>query len=279
MKSFFNLIFLLLLFDSSAQNLIPNPSFEDTTECPWTFEGISYGLAINWFAPTTGSSDLIHQCSAPILESYMGFQSPNSGEAYAGIICYNEPELNREYISAKLLSQLEAGLLYYFQMAVSLADSTIYASTIGVYFGPDSLDVQTVINLNFIPQIETSTTIIDKDEWICMVGSFIATGNEKYITIGNFRDDANSNTLFIGGGGVQVPTNSSTAYYYIDDVYLATIPGAPCSHTNEVIENLHNEKQLYKIIDLMGKESDDITNTILIYIYDDGTTKKVFRVE
>lgn len=38
------------------------------------------------------------------------------------------------------------------------------------------------------------------------------------------------------------------------------------------------EKQRMKIVNLMGKETEDTSNTLLIYIYSDGTTKKVFRV-
>lgn len=38
-------------------------------------------------------------------------------------------------------------------------------------------------------------------------------------------------------------------------------------------------KNLIKIVDLMGRESEDKPNTTLIYIYSDGTTEKVFRIE
>lgn len=38
-------------------------------------------------------------------------------------------------------------------------------------------------------------------------------------------------------------------------------------------------KTLLKIIDITGRETEDIPNTLLIYIYDDGTAKKVFRIE
>lgn len=38
-------------------------------------------------------------------------------------------------------------------------------------------------------------------------------------------------------------------------------------------------KKLVQVIDLIGRETEDKPNTLLIYIYDDGTTEKVFRVE
>jgi bacillopeptidase F (M6 metalloprotease family) len=44
-------------------------------------------------------------------------------------------------------------------------------------------------------------------------------------------------------------------------------------------ELLHLNKTLIKIVDVMGRETEDTPNTTLIYMYSDGTTKKVFRVE
>jgi PKD repeat protein len=38
-------------------------------------------------------------------------------------------------------------------------------------------------------------------------------------------------------------------------------------------------KELIKITDLMGRETEDVPNTPLIYIYSDGTTEKIFRME
>jgi hypothetical protein len=39
------------------------------------------------------------------------------------------------------------------------------------------------------------------------------------------------------------------------------------------------QKQLIRIVDTMGRETKDRTNTLLIYVYSDGTTEKVFRAE
>lgn len=39
------------------------------------------------------------------------------------------------------------------------------------------------------------------------------------------------------------------------------------------------EKELIKIVDLMGRETELKSNTILINVYSDGTTEKVYRVE
>jgi hypothetical protein len=49
--------------------------------------------------------------------------------------------------------------------------------------------------------------------------------------------------------------------------------------TEGLFELNGTEKELVHIIDVMGKETEGKPNTLLIYIYSDGTTEKVFRVE
>jgi hypothetical protein len=47
----------------------------------------------------------------------------------------------------------------------------------------------------------------------------------------------------------------------------------------EIEESTSSKKEVTKIIDLTGRESEDEPNRILIYVYSDGTTEKRFRVE
>ena len=42
---------------------------------------------------------------------------------------------------------------------------------------------------------------------------------------------------------------------------------------------LQMDKELIKIVDLLGRESENLPNTPLLHIFSDGTTAKVFRVE
>lgn len=42
---------------------------------------------------------------------------------------------------------------------------------------------------------------------------------------------------------------------------------------------LDQKKKVEKIIDLSGKETEDQPNELLVYIYADGTTRKVFKTE
>ena len=67
----------------------------------------------------------------------------------------------------------------------------------------------------------------------------------------------------------QNPSNPNNPYQYVTS-----------GNCTVGIEELSNTpKQLLKIVDLMGRETPYKPNTVLIYVYDDGTTEKVFKME
>ena len=54
----------------------------------------------------------------------------------------------------------------------------------------------------------------------------------------------------------------------------------PCSTSSASLEVLHKSpKTLVQILDLMGRETTFKPNVPLIYLYDDGSTEKVFVTE
>lgn len=52
-----------------------------------------------------------------------------------------------------------------------------------------------------------------------------------------------------------------------------------CTNSSSLEEFDNSQKQLVKIMDLMGRETEFKTNTTLIYIYSDGSIEKVFEVK
>ncbi|GMV77992.1 MAG: hypothetical protein AMXMBFR79_11250 [Chitinophagaceae bacterium] len=58
--------------------------------------------------------------------------------------------------------------------------------------------------------------ITDTLNWVKISGVYTAQGGEEYITIGNFKDDANTTTVQVNSG---VGTSNKSGYY-IDDIYL-----------------------------------------------------------
>jgi OOP family OmpA-OmpF porin len=170
------LIFLVSISHfSTAQNLVPNGSFEPRTGCPNDFNQLNY--LNNWVQPTRASTDYFHSCApnygyCNILNNYFGNQLAQDGMAYIGLYTFTPLERvsanYREYIQVRLKSSLKKGHFYDFKMYFSLADSCkIYSPNIGVLFTEDRVEDYTAgfdssgySNLPFIPQIENTTELI-----------------------------------------------------------------------------------------------------------------------
>ena len=102
----------------------------------------------------------------------------------------------------------------------------------------------------------------------------------------NLKNGNNSNML------VTVYTNTNLTCIEVDDVsysnanwtavdsqtYFSTNCNNDCSNTSSINE-LTTSKNLIQILDMMGRETLFKPNTPLIYVYDDGSTEKVFSVE
>jgi len=121
MKKTLYIIVLLNLFQHSSiksQNLIPNPSFETISNCPYGPDLIYY--APPWFQPSinsgnttnSSSSDLFNSCyiftgayaRVGVPSSDFGYQLARTGDGYAGILIYADSMKVREYIEVPLIS-------------------------------------------------------------------------------------------------------------------------------------------------------------------------------
>lgn len=206
---------------SEGQNLVPNPGFEDTSSCPTALDQIE--LAIGWSKPTSGTPDLFHSCNFQVPNNYFGNQSAFSGNAYAGLYTYYPliPD-GREYIQIELSDSLLTGIVYRIEFQVSLSDSSNYSTRIGAFLSDSSINVWGMNPLPFVPYIETtgSDNVSDKQNWIKVTNTFTAMGGEKYLILGNFKNDANAEASFTGNGGMAGNPDYDATYYYIDNISL-----------------------------------------------------------
>ena len=155
-----------------------------------------------------------------------------------GLYVYWSYTLKREFKTSYLLAPLVEGVSYHVEFHVSMMDSAWYASrNIGVYFSeniPPS-DLQGLLALEPQVRYEGTEFLTDKQGWMKVEGSFTAQGGERYLTIGNFDTDEETDTLFVHGGGVS-PSHSevywSLAYYYIDGV--SVIPDSIYLSTRDI---------------------------------------------
>jgi type IX secretion system substrate protein len=268
------IFFLFFIFNVKGQNLVPNGDFEQYSACPTGLSQLD--SALSWFNPFSNtlisSPDYFNQCAgasalAGVPQNSIGYQNARSGFGYAGIHRFYRFLPNyREYIECTLTSPLIAGTCYYFEMYINLANSSIFnASDIGVYLS-DTLvaGVTSPSWLTYIPQINNSAgNMPDTLNWTLVSGYYTASGNESFLTIGNFKDDANTDTMTIYPGN---PVESS--YVFIDDVSLSPCTGIEEQNSNSEIKIYPNPvkdelfingyslsgKTEIKITDILGKE-------------------------
>lgn len=267
-------IFCVYLFcwHVKAQNVVPNYSYESYEHCPG---GAGNFSVLEWYS-VKGSPDYFHQCGGTnvgVPLNLGGGGYAYSGNAYTGVIVWSKLfENGREFFSSKLNTSLISGKKYKVEFYVSAMDSMWYAvKNIGAYFSTDSIEGQMPIDFFFskTPQIKYTGPdyLTDKEGWMKVEGSFYADGGEQFITMGNFDDDDNTDTLFVGGatGGI---LDKRQSYYYIDDVSveLDTMTGLEeydkvkfgiypnPAKESIVIETEFREQTMVKLFDITGRE-------------------------
>ena len=277
--SLYILLALFISFHSSAQNLVPNASFEDTISSPCN--GYSFPALSNWISPSSVSSpDYYHPCNSPLVwgvpDNQTGFQDARTGIAYAGIVTYWEGlSSRREYIENQLTQQLINGTKYYWSFWISRADYLDYASNnIGICLAPNPVTSATNEFIPLAPIGNLYSVVLDSANWTQVCGEYIANGGEEYLVIGNFFDNSQTNIIQVQQG----TSETIGAYYYIDDVYLSIDP-IVCNGNVGIEEPSMPIRQLMKVVDILGRETEDKPNSFLIYIYSDGTTEKVYRFD
>ncbi|MGQ0830008.1 MAG: gliding motility-associated C-terminal domain-containing protein [Bacteroidota bacterium] len=225
-KPFYILLFVFLSIFCKAQvNLVPNPSFELYDICP---NGIGEIYRCKyWNTSTDATPDYFNPCAntvnAGVPSNIFGYEYAHTGNSYAGFVNYAGGVTSmgfsyREYIQCKLLSNLESNTLYKVSFYISQGDSGTYASNnIGVYFSNANFYFSNGgFNLSFLPSCNETEIITKNVGWQIIEFYYLATGNENYITIGNFYNDSLTSSKLIIGGGVD-------PYYYIDDIAVEKI--------------------------------------------------------
>ncbi|MBE7441070.1 MAG: PKD domain-containing protein [Flavobacteriales bacterium] len=228
----FSLLFLLSNFYSYAQNLVLNPSFEQTANgCAGIIPAEGMIDLIDWDnvsnntpADTCSTPDLFSTCNASlgvtgVPSNALGYQCPRTGEKYAGFITYDVTGSYREYLQGKLSTPLQAGQIYCVAMFVSLADGVPFATNnIGVHFANTHQTWNAPCFSPFTPVPLTPqlnyTCVFTDTTWVRLQWDYVAVGGEQYIIIGNFFNNGATTTANTGQPAFPNPFG----YYYVDDV-------------------------------------------------------------
>ncbi len=189
--SFFFFITMMSTFgNSKAQNLIPNPSFEDTVACPYQYGQIDFALGWNSFG---GTPDYLNSCDqtnyVSVPSNSFGIQNARSGKAYAGMLTYEINGTYREYLACQLSQTLEIGQKYFVSYWISLGDKVgfrVATNKQGAKFTTSQYSFNNPIPTNNFSPIYSDSIISDTVNWVQIKGSLIADSAYKYLVIGEF---------------------------------------------------------------------------------------------
>ncbi len=224
---------LVLLFGqvTAQRNLVPNPSFEILSRsCDSLYEltgGAKYWTNIIPGVPKVPNSYATFNkcatticCKVPYLGNNTAYQEAHTGNGfvcfffYYRIISTNKYLNTRDYIQTKLISKLKKETNYYVEFFVNNLDVWRYGvNNIGLHLSDTAITNTDRTVKPLTPQILAygNPIIFDTLRWVKISGIYKANGNEQYLSIGNFKSDAYTDTSAIASGAYG-------AVYNIDDV-------------------------------------------------------------
>jgi hypothetical protein len=223
-----------IITNASAQNLVPNPSFEEYLECPQS-TGELHQQSIDWFS-WQFTPDLFHVCNndglgtAGVPQNGWGNQLPITGDGYAGVYTFQENGVNiREFMATNLDAPLVIGNSYYVMFYASMYDGASKDSrwcatnNIGMRFfkdpeyhafPPDAnpLEPDNLAHLNYADVLDDFTN------WTLIEGWFTADDTYNWVAIGNFFTDDQTDIEILNN------EEACSGIYYIENVCVATSP-------------------------------------------------------
>ena len=247
-KNLLNLILLgfILSFQVQAQNqtkvsdtnLVQNSSFESFEKCPEspTSMDLSHKLIINWTYPTAATPDYFNRCSSgevKVPNNFAGQSEPKTGNAYMGAILTGTEYNYREYFQGTLGRPLEKEKKYCVTFYYRLASYSKFAvDQMSMYFSQTEVKTTTKENLVVDPQLNNKAGLFldNIGDWERYCQVYIASGNERYFTVGNFKNYDHTNYVVTDKNATNL-RNKSYAFYFFDDFSIKELENCndcPC---------------------------------------------------
>lgn len=239
MKPFLPFLFTYLFcisFNTKAQNLVPNPSFEIANRMP-EGKANSINRAQDWMAPKY-NSDYYYKgtgrhCGTP--KNILGYQKPHSGNAYAGI-CTRTKYL--EYLETKLIVPLTKDKEYLIELYISKAERSLGSvKEFGVLFTKKNIWGIATRGIADKPQVNFINLkgYKDKKNWTKLSAVYKAEGYETVLIVGHFNYEPSDDKHRI------------FSHYYIDDISVTPIEKKVDSVASVNTEDLIPEQFLPKL--------------------------------
>lgn len=240
------LLLLIALAPSTlfAQNLVLNPSFEDTAQNCLI---VNYPICKDWYNPNGLTADYFSEISNSlecwgsayqVPNTALGFQIPYDDNAFIGLVLYEGSQSNvKEFAQGFLNQPMIHGEVYNISLYISLSDTCPFKICDLQFFLTDTL----IYNSSFLLDLPSEPINIDisnvnSDEW-CQVGAnYEAIGGEKYIYIGNNTPNPE---IFCAQYLPNRWENLNSAYYFIDNISVTS------NTTNTTNTNLFTKPKLF----------------------------------
>ena len=213
---------------ASTQNLVPNPGFEDFTVCPGSYTRQKEDLRLRyWYSPNEGTPDAYNACSngeGDVPYNWAGVSEAYEGAGYAGIYLWLYGKNFREYLQCRMDVPLIRDTTYLVSFRYRLSSYSKYCiDRIGLHLSDSAMRKRNHDAWNITPTfrfVSDSALTPTTGLWELARVEYRASGNEQFITIGNFDDDFRTSHYEITHRPAQEFMLKDAAYYYIDDVVI-----------------------------------------------------------
>ncbi len=216
-------------------NFVPDPSFEASADepCGWN-QGIGKfdKWMKDWSSSTQTTPDLFstrvrNTCWSHPSKHSSNRQRPKTGDNMVGIKCYGTGGTEtywHEYVQIELKEPLKADSVYYMEFYANVSQrASRISNNIGAVVLAEDISSRDRKPLYVTPTINSEKMIKQGIlGWKKISGVFKASGDERYLLIGNFYRDEETDTE-------RLETGKDGAYYYLDDVMLRRAPGEKLS--------------------------------------------------
>ncbi len=175
---------------------------------------------------------------ASVPNNVVGAQEPFEGNGYAGCISFEFTYNYREIFGTDLADTMYPSNTYIISMRVSRANGYPYtaaSNNLGIKFTTQKVAVGNSAIINNFAQLYSDTLITDSTNWVLLHWNYIPDSAYSHMYIGNFFDDAHTDTMALGDTPAGV-------YYYIDSVTVECI-GKECMSAVPEIELVNPQIQ------------------------------------
>lgn len=229
------LLFTVLFFSAvcgyAQTNLVPNFSFEQYSTCPNSGDQIQYATGWSKYSTTITTPDYYNACSTPsttgVPKSSLLYQpdSRNCG-AYIGLGIWSYTGNNdREQVGIQLNQPLVVGQKYFLSFLTVMGGTS---DGFNYFESPSNNICMRLSTIEYNPSnpapidnfahLRSVSIVNDTANWVRITGSIVADSAYSYLMLGNFYDDANTDTTTLNCANCL----NSYSYYLIDNICIST---------------------------------------------------------